>query len=257
MTADGRTVVVAGGTGGLGAAVTAEFLRAGWRVVVPGRTEAGLEKLGANPVVAAAGEAFQPILADLTNPGGTPDPVGSGGVEGLVEPGAVEVGGAAEVAALAAADEAAPVRALVNLVGGFGSGGRVHETSVEDFEYQLRLNLRPTYLITQAVLPQLVAAGGGSIVCTSSAAALRPFSGAAGYITAKAAVLAFADALTAEYKRAGIRVNTILPGVIDTPQNRAAQPGADPSGWTPPARIAEVVRFLAETDGVAGARIPV
>ncbi|MFC5264332.1 SDR family NAD(P)-dependent oxidoreductase [Kribbella qitaiheensis] len=222
-----RTVVVAGGTGGLGSAVTGEFLGAGWRVVVPGRRAESLAELGSH-------ERLQTLVADLSDPAD-----------------------AAEVARVAAADEGAPVRALLNLVGGFASGERVHETPIEDFEKQLRLNLRPTYLITQAVLPHLLAGGGGSIVCTSSGSALKPFSGAAGYITAKAGVLAFADALNAEYAKDGIRVNVILPSTIDTPANRAARPKADTSKWTPPSRIATVLRFLAETDGVRGARIPV
>ncbi|MEV6273117.1 SDR family NAD(P)-dependent oxidoreductase [Kribbella sp. NPDC051936] len=222
-----NTVVVAGGTGALGVAVTAEFLRAGWRVVVPGRSEESLARLGTDP-------ALNPIVADPFDPAGT-----------------------ADVVALAASDENAPLTALVNLVGGFASGARVHETPVEDFESILRLNLRPTYLITREVLPHLVAAGGGAIVCTSSRAAQHPFSGAAGYITAKAGVIAFADALHAEYARDGIRVNTILPGTIDTPANRAAMPGADTSRWTPPDRIAAVVRSLVETDGFDGAHLTV
>jgi NAD(P)-dependent dehydrogenase (short-subunit alcohol dehydrogenase family) len=222
-----ETVVVAGGTGVLGAAVTAEFLRAGWRVVVPGRTEESLARLGTDP-------ALNPIVADPFDPAGT-----------------------ADVVALATSDETAPLTALVNLVGGFGSGARVHETPVEDFESMIRLNLRPTYLMTQAVLPHLVAAGGGAVVCTSSGAALRPFSGAAGYITGKAGVIAFADALHAEYARDGVRVNTILPGTIDTPANRAAMPKADTTKWTPPDRIAVVVRTLVETPGFAGTHLPV
>jgi NAD(P)-dependent dehydrogenase (short-subunit alcohol dehydrogenase family) len=222
-----NTVVVAGGTGALGVAVTAEFLRAGWRVVVPGRTEESLARLGADP-------ALNPVIADPFDPAGT-----------------------ADVVALATSDETAPLTALVNLVGGFASGARVHETPIEDFEGQLRLNLRPTYLITQGVLPHLLAAGAGAIVCTSSGAAQRPFSGAAGYITAKAGVIAFADALHAEYARDGIRVNTIIPGTIDTPANRAARPKADTSKWTPPARIATVVRTLVEVDGFAGAHLSV
>ncbi|MFI7065923.1 SDR family NAD(P)-dependent oxidoreductase [Kribbella sp. NPDC050124] len=221
------TVVVAGGTGALGAAVTAEFLRAGWRVVVPGRTEESLARLGADP-------RLNPIVADPFDPAGT-----------------------ADVVALATSDETAPLTALVNLVGGFASGARVHETPVEDFERLLRLNLRPTYLITQAVLPHLLAGGGGAIVCTSSGAALRPFSGAAGYITAKAGVLAFADALHAEYAADGIRVNTIIPGTIDTPANRAAMPKADTTKWSPPGRIAVVVRTLVETPGLSGSHLPV
>jgi NAD(P)-dependent dehydrogenase (short-subunit alcohol dehydrogenase family) len=222
-----NTVVVAGGTGALGVAVTAEFLRSGWRVVVPGRTEQSLARLGTDP-------ALNPVIADPFDPAGT-----------------------ADVVALAASDENAPLTALVNLVGGFASGARVHETPIEDFEEQLRLNLRPTYLITQGVLPHLLAAGGGAIVCTSSGAAQRPFSGAAGYITAKAGVIAFADALHAEYARDGVRVNTILPGTIDTPANRSAMPKADTTKWTPPARIATVVRTLVEVDGFAGAHLSV
>jgi NAD(P)-dependent dehydrogenase (short-subunit alcohol dehydrogenase family) len=222
-----KTVVVAGGTGALGVAVTAEFLRAGWRVVVPGRSEESLARLGADP-------ALNPVVADPFDPAGT-----------------------ADVVALATSDENAPLTALVNLIGGFASGSRVHETPIEDFEDQLRLNLRPTYLITQGVLPHLLAGGGGAIVCTSSGAALRPFSGAAGYITAKAGVIAFADALHAEYVRDGIRVNTILPGTIDTPANRAAMPNADTSKWSPPDRIAAVVRSLVELEGFNGAHLTV
>ncbi|WP_410785495.1 SDR family NAD(P)-dependent oxidoreductase [Kribbella sp. C-35] len=222
-----NTVVVAGGTGALGVAVTGEFLRAGWRVVVPGRTEESLARLGTDP-------ALNPVVADPFDPAGT-----------------------ADVVALATSDENAPLTALVNLIGGFASGARVHETPIEDFEKQLRLNLRPTYLITQGVLPHLIAGGGGAIVCTSSGAALRPFSGAAGYITGKAGVIAFADALHAEYTRDGIRVNTILPGTIDTPANRAAMPNADTSKWTPPDRIAAVVRTLVELEGFNGAHLTV
>jgi NAD(P)-dependent dehydrogenase (short-subunit alcohol dehydrogenase family) len=221
------TVVVAGGTGGLGSAVTAEFLAAGWRVVVPGRSEKSLAELG-------SAETLHTLVADLG------DPVG-----------------VAEVARVAGADEGAPVRALVNLVGGFAAGARVHETPVEEFEAQLAVNLRPTYLVTQAILPLLIAAGGGSITCTSSMSALKPFSGAAGYITAKAGVLAFVDALAVEYAKDHIRVNAILPGTIDTPNNRRAMPTADTAKWTPPAQIATVLRVLAETPGVTGAHLPV
>jgi NAD(P)-dependent dehydrogenase (short-subunit alcohol dehydrogenase family) len=135
----------------------------------------------------------------------------------------------------------------------------VHETPVEEFESQLRLNLRPTYLTSQAALPHLIAAGGGSIVCVSSRAALRPFAGAAGYITAKAAVLALVDALAAEYRADGVRVNAILPSVIDTPANRASNPDADFGSWVTPAEIAEVILFLcAHSSGViSGGHIPV
>jgi NAD(P)-dependent dehydrogenase (short-subunit alcohol dehydrogenase family) len=169
-------------------------------------------------------------------------------------------GSASAVTALAAADEAAPLRAVVNLVGGYGAGGRVHETPVEHFEDQLRLNLRPTYLVCHAAIPHLLEHdGGGAIVCVSSRAALKPFAGAAGYIVAKAAVLAFVDVLHAEYGADGIRANAILPSVIDTPANRRSMPDADHSRWVTGPQIAAVVRFLCE-DGsgiVGGAHVPV
>lgn len=224
----GRTVLVTGGTGGLGAAVTSEFLDAGWRVVVPWIVEAERGRVPEHP-------NLDLVRADLFDPADT----------------------------RACVDRAAtagdPLRAVVNLVGGFAMGGRVHETPVEDFEAQLRVNLRPTYLTCHAAIPRLLDAGGGAIVCMSSRAALRPFAGGAGYVTAKAAVLAFVDALDAEYAADGIRTNAVLPGTIDTPANRASMPDADRRNWVAPARIAEVIRFLCE-DGSAtmsGARVPV
>ncbi len=102
----------------------------------------------------------------------------------------------------------------------------------------------------------MIEAGGGSIVCVSTRAALRPFSGAAGYIASKAAVLAFVDALAAEYTKDGVRANAILPSVIDTPANRAAQPDADHSRWVTPDQIARVIRFLCSEDCRADERRP-
>ncbi|MEU1685816.1 SDR family NAD(P)-dependent oxidoreductase [Micromonospora sp. NPDC005707] len=221
-----RTVLVTGGTGGLGGAVTAAFRTAGWRVVVPEREGAG--------TAPAAGEVR--IAADLLDPEG-----------------------AARAVAVATAEPAAPLRAVVNLVGGYASGGLVHETPIEEFDRMLRVNLRPTYLVTRAALPHLVAAGGGAVVCVSARAAVAPFPGAAGYATAKAAVQAFANAVAVEYRPRGVRCNTVLPSVIDTPANRAAQPDADHGRWVPPAEIAAVIRFLAsdESAPTSGASVPV
>jgi NAD(P)-dependent dehydrogenase (short-subunit alcohol dehydrogenase family) len=221
-----RTVLIGGGAGALGSAVTDEFLASGWRVVVPVRESGSL----------AEAEGLRTVPADLFEP----DSV-------------------AEVVGVAAGEPGAPLRAVVNLVGGFSSVGRVHETDVAGFEQQLRLNLRPAYLTTAAALPHLIAAGGGAVVCTSSRAAVRPFSGAAGYITAKAGVLAFVDALAVEYVRDKVRANAIVPNVIDTAANRAAQPDSGRRGWTAPADIAKVVRYLCEDDSatVTGAHLPV
>jgi NAD(P)-dependent dehydrogenase (short-subunit alcohol dehydrogenase family) len=97
------------------------------------------------------------------------------------------------------------------------------------------------------------------VVCVSSRAAVRPFAGAAGYITAKAALLALVEALAVEYRDDGVRANAVLPSVIDTPANRAGQPDADHSRWVPPERIADVIAFLcsAASAVTSGAAIPV
>jgi len=124
-----------------------------------------------------------PVLPELLEKASAP------GAE-LIAADLTEVASVAEVVALAAGDSARPLSAVVNLVGGFAAGGRVHETPIEAFEAQLTLNLRPTYLVTAAGLPHLLAAGGDRwCACQPGrgAAVLR----AAGYITGKAAVSAF------------------------------------------------------------------
>src|SRR5438105_981796 len=192
-----KTALVTGGTGGLGSAVVMRLLSEGWRVVVPWIVEKELERLEPR-------EGLELVQADLFEPG--------------------SVGAAV---ALAAEEPGAPLKGLVNLVGGFAVGGRVDATPIEEFEAQFRLNLRPTYLVTQASLPHLIQSGGGSIVCVGTRAALQPFKGAAGYVTSKAAVIAFAHAVSIEYRDDGVRCNAILPSVIDTPANRAALRNAD------------------------------
>src|SRR5207244_8965477 len=101
--------------------------------------------------------------------------------------------------------------------------------------------------------------GGGSVVSVGTKAALDPFPGASGYIVSKAALLALVRTLAIEYRDDGVRVNAILPSVIDTPANRAAMPDADHSTWVPPAEIARVIRFLLSSDSapVSGALMPV
>jgi NAD(P)-dependent dehydrogenase (short-subunit alcohol dehydrogenase family) len=219
------TVVVTGGTGGLGSAVTRAFLGAGWHVVVPWIAERELERVQEH-------ERLTLVRADLFDPG--------------------DVAGVVEAAGPS-------LRALVNLVGGFAEHGRIHETPFETFEEQLRLNLRPTYLCAAAAIPAMLAVGGGAIVCVSSRAARRPFPGAAGYIVSKAAVLALVDALDAEYRKDGIRVNAVLPSVIDTPFNRASMPDADFDTWVHPDEIARVIAFLCSDDAsvTSGAHVPV
>jgi NAD(P)-dependent dehydrogenase (short-subunit alcohol dehydrogenase family) len=225
-----RTAIVTGGTGGLGTAVVEALLGDGWRVVVPWVVEGELERVDADR------DGLALVQADL-----------------------FDAARVREVAALAAGDASAPLRGVANLVGGYGGSGKVADQPVEDFEAQLRLNLRPTYLVTQAALPHLVAAGGGSVVCVSSRAAERPFGGASGYVVGKAGVIAFARAVAVEYLHDRVRSNAILPSVIDTPANRAATPDADFAKWVQPDAIGKVIRFLVsdESKPTSGAAVPV
>src|SRR5437762_10157355 len=163
-----RSAIVTGGTGGLGSAVVARLLDDGWRVVVPWVVERELERMPEH-------ERLELVKADL-----------------------FDVAAVGDVVALGAGSGEAPLHGVVNLVGGFAAGGRVHETPIEEFERQFQLNLRPTYLVTQAAIPPLLEQGGGSIVCVGSRAAVAPFPGAAGYIASKAAVIAFAKAVSKE-----------------------------------------------------------
>ncbi len=160
---------------------------------------------------------------------------------------------------MASADGDAPLWGVVNLVGGFAAGKRVHETPLEDFEAQFRLNLRATYLVTQAALPHLIEGGGGSIVCVGTRAALQPFSGAAGYVSSKAAVIAFASAIAVEYRDELVRCNAILPSVIDTPANRNSMPNADHDKWVKPSELAAVIAYLLsdQSGPISGAAVPV
>lgn len=224
------SAIVTGGTGGLGAAVVTRLLEDGWRVVVPWVVEAELDRVEERP-------GLELVQADLFDPPAVDDVVRTATTAG----------------------EHAPLRGLVNLVGGFAMGARVHETPIEDFERQFRLNLRATYLMTQAALVPMLEGGGGSVVCVGTRAAVQPFKGAAGYIASKAAVIAFSQAVAVEYRDDGIRCNTILPSVIDTPANRASMPKADHDRWVEPEAIAGVIAHLLsdESGPVSGAAIPV
>jgi len=162
-------------------------------------------------------------------------------------------------AARSAVEAVDDLRAVVNLVGGFAMGPKVEGVELAEFERMLRLNLVPAFNLARTAMPRLAAAGGGAFVGVSARAALQPFPGATGYITAKAGVLALVKALDAEYRDAGVRCNVVLPSVIDTAANRESMPNADWSKWVAPEQIAGVIRFLCSEDSAptSGAAVPV
>jgi NAD(P)-dependent dehydrogenase (short-subunit alcohol dehydrogenase family) len=217
-------VLVAGGTGALGTAVVRELVGAGYPVAATWVAEQERERLEGH-------EGVELIHADLLDP----------------------------EEANAAVATVSDLAAVVNLVGGYAQSGRAHEADPDEFDRLMRLNLRPNVLLARAAIPRWLRAGGGSFVAVSARPAVQPFPGAAPYIVAKAAVLAFVRALDSEYRQDGIRFNAILPSVIDTPRNREEQPDADFDKWVKPEDIAKVVRFLVSDDSspTSGASVPV
>jgi NAD(P)-dependent dehydrogenase (short-subunit alcohol dehydrogenase family) len=221
-----RGVLVAGGTGALGAGVLRALLEGGHPVTTTWLVERERDR-----VREEFGDAVKLVEADLMEAAG------------------------AEAAVAATPD----IGAVVNLVGGYSAGPRAHETEIDTYEKMLRLNLMPGFNLVRAAFPAMLTPAGGAYVGVSARPALKPFPGAAAYVTAKAAVLAFVRALDADYAKDGIRSNAILPSVIDTPANRAATPDADFSKWVQPDAIGKVVRFLVsdECGPTSGAAIPV
>lgn len=226
-----RTVIATGGTGALGRAVVAAFLEAGDRVVVPW-------------VVAEERDA---LLEEQRGPA-------DAGRLVLLEADVAEEEGAGAVA-----EAAGETGVLVNGVGGFAGGTPVHETSLEVWDRMYRMNVRTAVAMCRAVVPGMLARGRGVVLNVASAAAPARPEGLAAYAASKDAVAVLTETLHKEVGARGLRVNAVAPTTIDTPANRRAMPDADRAAWTPPARIAAVLRWLASDDAAAvrGGILPV
>ncbi len=148
--------------------------------------------------------------------------------------------------------------ALINTVGGFRAGQPPHEMELSTWEFMYRLNATTTFLVNKAVIPLMLEGGGGRIVNTASKNALAAGAGDIAYAASKSAVARITESFAAAYKDRGITVNAVLPGTLDTPQNRAAMPKADTSRWVSLEQIAKLYLFLASEAGsvVNGALIP-
>jgi NAD(P)-dependent dehydrogenase (short-subunit alcohol dehydrogenase family) len=229
----GKVALVSGGTGGLGRAVSLAFLAEGARVVVPYFEQSEFDDLRA----AAAEQAsmLEGSSVDVTD---------DASIQTYVDDVLSRYG---------------RLDALVNTVGGYAGGLKLWEMDPKVFTRMLHLNLRSGFALTRAVVPTMLKQGHGAIVNVAAKAAVDHAAGASAYASSKAAAVAMIDSLAADLIGTGVRVNSILPSIIDTKTNRSAMPDADFNKWPKPEDISRVILFLCSDDAtvIHGAAIPV
>jgi NAD(P)-dependent dehydrogenase (short-subunit alcohol dehydrogenase family) len=229
-----KVVLVAGGTGGLGRAVSLAFLEEGARVVVTYRKKEELDALK-NTAGTRSGSEPEGYEADVTNETDV-----SKLVEGIVA-------------------RHGRLDAMVNTVGGYVGGVKLWELDTKVFDQMLALNLRSGYALSRAAVRAMLKQGSGAIVNIAAKAAFDHGAGASAYAASKAAAVAMIDSLAEDLKGTGIRANSVLPSIIDTEANRKAMPKADFAKWPKPEDIARVIVFLCSDSAkvIHGAAVPV
>ena len=227
---DGTTVLITGAAGNLGAAVARAFAARGARLALLDLNEAALQRTFGD-----AGDDRLYVAADLLQPA------------------------EADAAVARAVERFGRIDVLCNLAGGFRMGEAVHETSARTWDFLLDLNARTVLHMAHAVVPGMLAAGGGRIVNVGAFAAQKGVAQMGAYVAAKSAVIRLTESMAAELRERGVNVNCVLPTIIDTPENRAAMPDADPARWVAPADLAEAIVFLASkaARAIHGAALPV
>ena len=228
----GKVVLVAGGTGGLGRAVSQAFLEEGARVIVTYRDQAEFATLAQEAGTNSLLEGHPVDVTDESAVGQFIDRIIS--THGRLD-------------------------AMVNTVGAYAGGVKLWDLDTKVFDRMIALNLRSGLLLSRAVIPAMLKIRRGAIVNIASKSALDHTAGDAAYAASKAAALAMMDSLAEELKGTGVRANSVLPSIIDTEANRKAMPGADFARWPKPQDIARVILFLCSDDAkvIHGAALPV
>jgi NAD(P)-dependent dehydrogenase (short-subunit alcohol dehydrogenase family) len=228
-----QAAVVTGAAGNLGQAVVDAFLAAGIRVACVDSQLDRLQQVFQQSDYSPADVEL--IEADLTSPEG------------------------AQEMAAKVSHRFRRIDILVNTVGGYRAGAPLHETSLETWDTMLSLNARTVFLACQAVLPAMLTQGSGKIISTAARPGLSGRANMAAYSASKSAVIRLTESMAEEYKGKGIRVNCILPGTIDTPQNRQEMPDARFDNWVKPESLAGVIVFLCSDAArdIHGAALPV
>ena len=227
-----RVVVVSGAAGNLGSVVSHAFVSSGAKTGLldrrPGRLQEVCGHLADDPNHILIG------TVDMTDP----DSVESSIQQVIDKHGRVDV--------------------LVNTIGGYRGGTPIHETNPKDWDFMFELNARSVFLSCRAVVPHMLEQGSGKIVNVGARPGVKGAADAGAYSGAKSAVIRLTETLSEELKDLGINVNCVLPGHVDTPENRKQEPEADFSRWVAPSAVADVILFLAsdEANAVHGSAVP-
>lgn len=221
-----KTVLITGAAGNLGLAAARAFARAGAGLTLLDRDVAGLRAEFADET------RYRCIAADLLD---------------------------SDAVAAAIAGAGGKIDVLCNIAGGFRMGQPVHATSDADWDFLFGLNARSVLHTARAVVPRMIAAGGGRIVNVAANAGLKGAAMMGAYCASKDVVVRMTEAMSAELRDQNINVNCVLPSIIDTPENRSAMPDADHTRWVAPDALAEVMVFFASdaARAVHGAALPV
>ena len=226
-----QVVMITGASGNLGRATTTVFYEAGAKLVLVDRDTGRLEFM----------------VSDYDNP--SPmlvkgDLMDAGNIEAIVHEVVEQLG---------------QIDVLVNIAGGFRMGPAVHETPLDMWDFLMNLNAKSIMVTARAVVPHMLSKSSGKIVSISARAGLKGSPKAGAYTASKSAVIRLTEAMAAELGEQGINVNCILPGMIDTPQNREAMPNADFDKWVPPADLANAILFLCSpaARSINGVALPV
>lgn len=228
----GKVALITGAAGHLGRAVAQAFARAGASLVLVDLKSAGLQETQAQ--LGADVECLS-VPTDLM----CPESVSEMGRQIFANRQYIDI--------------------LANIAGGFTMGPPLHETSDRDWAFMMDLNARTVFYSCKIIIPNMLAHGSGSIINVAARAALAGRANMAPYCASKAAVITLTESLAAEHLNTGIRVNCVLPSVLNTPQNRAEMPDADHGSWVQPAALADVILFFASDAArcVTGAALPV
>lgn len=224
MDLTGRTIAVSGAQGALGSTLVAALVSHGASVLA---LDIATHSVSSERVLALGGV----------------DVADAAAVSAALDQGALHFGG---------------LDGLVNVAGGFAFE-TLEQGSLDTWDLLYRRNLRSAVCTSQAALPHLLARGGGQIINIGALGAVKAGAGMAAYAASKAGVMRFTEALAEELKDRGIRVNALLPSIIDSPANRADMPSADHSRWVSAQALTEVILFLLSpaASAITGALIPV